>query len=83
MATVYIAHDLRHDRHVAIEVLRPDLGAALGVERFLTEIRTTARLQHAHILALLDSGAVEGLLYYVMPSSSCRAPKAPRAVTSS
>ncbi len=58
MATVYLAHDLRHDRDVAIKVLHPDLGAALGSERFLAEIRTTARLQHPHILPLLDSGAV-------------------------
>src|SRR6476659_621999 len=67
MATVYLAHDLKHDRDVAIKVLHPDLGAALGGERFLAEIRTTARLQHPHILPLLDSGAAEGLLYYVMP----------------
>src|SRR5690348_8519174 len=67
MATVFLAHDLRHDRDVAIKVLHPDLGAALGGERFLTEIRTTARLQHPHILPLLDSGSAEGLLYYVMP----------------
>ncbi|HET9798874.1 MAG TPA: serine/threonine-protein kinase, partial [Gemmatimonadaceae bacterium] len=67
MATVYLAHDLRHDRDVAIKVLHPDLGAALGGERFLTEIRTTARLQHPHILPLLDSGSADGLLYYVMP----------------
>src|SRR5688500_10021956 len=67
MATVYLAHDLRHDRDVAIKVLHPDLGAALGAERFLSEIRTTARLQHPHILPLLDSGDAEGLLYYVMP----------------
>ena len=67
MATVYLAHDLRHDRDVAVKVLHPDLGAALGSERFLAEIRTTARLQHPHILPLLDSGASEGLLYYVMP----------------
>ncbi len=67
MATVYRAHDLRHDRDVAIKVLHPDLGAALGGERFLTEIRTTARLQHPHILPLLDSGSSDGLLYYVMP----------------
>jgi serine/threonine-protein kinase len=56
MATVYLAHDLKHDRDVAIKVLHPDLGAALGGERFLSEIRTTARLQHPHILPLLDSG---------------------------
>jgi serine/threonine-protein kinase len=67
MATVYLAHDLKHDRDVAIKVLHPDLGAALGGERFLSEIRTTARLQHPHILPLLDSGDAGGLLYYVMP----------------
>ncbi len=67
MATVYLAHDLRHEREVAIKVLHPDLGAVLGGERFLSEIKTTARLQHPHILPLLDSGAADGLLYYVMP----------------
>ena len=67
MATVYRAHDRKHERDVAIKVLHPDLGAALGGDRFLTEIRTTARLQHPHILPLLDSGAADGLLYYVMP----------------
>jgi serine/threonine-protein kinase len=67
MATVYLAHDVKHDREVAIKVLHPDLGAALGGERFLSEIKTTARLQHPHILPLLDSGAADGLLYYVMP----------------
>jgi Tol biopolymer transport system component len=67
MATVYLAHDLKHDRDVAIKVLHPDLGAALGSDRFLSEIRTTARLQHPHILPLLDSGEADGLLYYVMP----------------
>src|SRR6476661_3719715 len=67
MATVYLAHDLKHDRDVAIKVLHPDLGAALGADRFLAEIKTTAKLQHPHILPLLDSGAAEGLLYYVMP----------------
>jgi Serine/threonine protein kinase len=67
MATVYLAHDVRHDRDVAVKVLHPDLGAALGSERFLAEIRTTARLQHPHILPLLDSGEANGLLYYVMP----------------
>ncbi len=67
MATVYLAHDLKHDRDVAIKVLHPDLGAALGAERFLSEIKTTAKLQHPHILPLLDSGAADGLLYYVMP----------------
>jgi hypothetical protein len=67
MATVYLAHDVRHDRDVAVKVLHPELGAALGGERFLSEIKTTARLQHPHILPLLDSGAADGLLYYVMP----------------
>jgi eukaryotic-like serine/threonine-protein kinase len=67
MATVFLARDLRHDRDVAIKVLHPDLGAALGGERFLSEIRTTARLQHPHILPLLDSGEAAGVLYYVMP----------------
>ena len=67
MATVYLAHDLKHDRDVAIKLLHPDLAAALGGERFLSEIKTTARLQHPHILPLLDSGEADGLLYYVMP----------------
>ena len=67
MATVYLAHDLKHDRDVAIKVLHPELAAALGGDRFLSEIKTTAKLQHPHILPLLDSGNAEGLLYYVMP----------------
>jgi serine/threonine-protein kinase len=67
MATVFLAHDEKHGRDVAIKVLHPDLGAALGAERFLAEIRTTAKLQHPHILPLLDSGEADGLLYYVMP----------------
>jgi eukaryotic-like serine/threonine-protein kinase len=67
MATVYLAHDVKHDRDVAVKVLHPDLGAALGGDRFLSEIKTTAKLQHPHILPLLDSGAADGLLYYVMP----------------
>ena len=67
MATVYRAIDVKHQRDVAIKVLHPDLGAALGSERFLAEIRTTARLQHPHVLPLLDSGEADGLLYYVMP----------------
>src|SRR5690349_4491587 len=70
MATVYLAHDLRHDRDVAIKVLHPDLGAALGDDRFLAEIRMTAKLQHPHILPLLDSGTADGLLYYAMPLAS-------------
>ena len=67
MATVYLAADLKHDREVAIKVLHPELAAALGGERFLSEIKTTARLQHPHILPLLDSGTADGLLFYVMP----------------
>ncbi len=68
MATVYFAHDLKHDRDVALKVLHAEFGAAVGADRFLAEIRTTARLQHPHILPLLDSGdAGNGLLYYVMP----------------
>jgi Tol biopolymer transport system component len=67
MATVYLAHDLRHDRKVALKVLRPELSAILGVERFLAEIKTTANLQHPHILSLFDSGEADGLVYYVMP----------------
>src|SRR5213083_344944 len=67
MATVYLARDLRHGRLVAIKVLRPELAAALGPERFLREIETAARLTHPHILPLHDSGEAAGLLYYVMP----------------
>ncbi|MBE0593752.1 MAG: protein kinase, partial [Gemmatimonadales bacterium] len=67
MATVYLARDLKHDRQVAIKVLRPDLGVMLGSDRFLQEIRLTANLQHPHIVALYDSGEAEGFLYYVMP----------------
>jgi eukaryotic-like serine/threonine-protein kinase len=67
MATVYLARDLKHDRLVALKVLRPDLAAVLGGERFLREIRLTAQLQHPHILSLLDSGEAAGFLYYVMP----------------
>src|SRR5882757_1284932 len=67
MATVYLARDLRHDRLVAVKVLRPELAATLGSERFLQEIATAARFQHPHILPLLDSGDAGGFLYYVMP----------------
>ena len=67
MATVYLAKDLKHDRDVAVKVLRPELAAALGPERFLREIKIAARLQHPHILPLHDSGEVDGFLYYVMP----------------
>ena len=64
MATVYLAHDLRHDRNVALKVLRPELAAVIGAERFLSEIKTTANLQHPHILALFDSGEAGGGLDY-------------------
>jgi hypothetical protein len=67
MATVYLAEDLKHDRKVAIKVLRPELAAVLGAERFVQEIKTTAALQHPHILPLFDSGSANGFLYYVMP----------------
>ena len=67
MATVYLAHDLRHDRQVALKVLKPELAAVLGGERFVVEIKTTAALQHPHILPLFDSGTADGFLYYVMP----------------
>jgi len=67
MATVYLARDLKHGRKVAIKVLRPELAARLGSDRFLQEIKVTANLQHPNILPLYDSGAAEGFLYYVMP----------------
>src|SRR5690349_9394962 len=72
MATVYLAEDVRHGRKVAIKVIRPEVAAALGTERFLTEIKTTASLQHPHILGLIDSGVVDGdngpsRPFYVMP----------------
>ena len=67
MATVYLAEDLKHDRKVAIKVLKPELAAVLGAERFVVEIKTTAQLQHPHILPLFDSGTADGFLYYVMP----------------
>ena len=64
MATVYLADDLKHERKVAIKLLRPELAAMMGAERFLSEIRTTANLQHPHILPLFDSGEADSLLYY-------------------
>ncbi|MEA3247189.1 MAG: serine/threonine-protein kinase, partial [Gemmatimonadota bacterium] len=67
MATVYLAHDEKHDRHVALKVLKPELAAVIGAERFLNEIKTTANLQHPHILPLFDSGQVDGTVFYVMP----------------
>ena len=67
MATVYLAHDLKHDRNVALKVLHPDLAATIGVDRFLSEIKVTANLQHPNILGLFDSGSADGQAYYVMP----------------
>ncbi len=67
MATVYLAQDLRHDRKVALKVLKPELAAVLGADRFVVEIKTTAALQHPHILPLFDSGSADGFLFYVMP----------------
>src|SRR2546425_12443073 len=67
MATAYVAEDLRHSRQVAIKVLRPDVAAAIGAERFLREIAIAARLTHPHVLPLIDSGQAAGSLYYVMP----------------
>ena len=67
MATVYLAEDLKHHRKVAVKVLRPELAASVGADRFLQEITTAARFQHPHILPLLDSGEANGFLYYVMP----------------
>ena len=67
MATVYLARDLKHDRKVAIKVVRPELAAVIGADRFVREIRTIANLQHPHILGLIDSGEIDGTAYYVMP----------------
>ncbi len=67
MATVYLAEDLKHKRKVALKVLKPELAAVLGAERFVQEITTTAALQHPHILPLFDSGTADGFLFYVMP----------------
>src|ERR1017187_5360490 len=67
MATVFLAEDLKHKRKVALKVLKPELAAVLGAERFVVEITTTASLQHPHILALFDSGTADGFLFYVMP----------------
>ncbi len=67
MASVYLAEDLKHDRKVAVKVLKPELAAVLGAERFVVEIKTTASLQHPHILPLFDSGTADGFLFYVMP----------------
>src|SRR5712692_9098079 len=67
MATVYLADDLKHPRKVAVKVLRPELAAVLGPDRFLREVEIAARLNHPHILALYDSGEADGFLFYVMP----------------
>src|ERR1043166_4943791 len=67
MATVYLAQDLKHDRHVALKVLKPALAAVFGPGRLVVEIKATAALQHPHILPLFDSGTADGFLYYVMP----------------
>ncbi len=67
MATVYLAHDVKHDRNVALKVLRPELAAVIGGDRFLNEIKVTANLKHPHILPLHDSGEADSFLYYVMP----------------
>ena len=67
MAVVYVAEDVKHGRKVAIKILRPEVAAAVGAERFVREIRTCAALQHPHILGLIDSGEVGGTAYYVMP----------------
>src|SRR5881397_3087464 len=67
MATVFLANDLKHDRPVALKVLRPELAQVLGPERFLREIRLCARLQHPHIVVVYDSGETEGQLWFTMP----------------
>ncbi|HEX6990634.1 MAG TPA: serine/threonine-protein kinase, partial [Gemmatimonadales bacterium] len=72
MAVVFLAHDLRHDREVALKVLRPEISAEIGAERFLREIKMAAGLTHPHILPVFDSGEADGLLFYVMPSMEGR-----------
>src|SRR3954469_13143400 len=67
MASVYLVQDIKHDRRVALKLLKPELAAVLGAERFVQEIKTTAALQHPHILPLFDSGTADGFLFYVMP----------------
>ncbi|MGH7645550.1 MAG: serine/threonine-protein kinase, partial [Gemmatimonadales bacterium] len=67
MAIVFLAHDVKHDRRVALKVLRPEIASEIGAERFLREIKLAARLSHPHILPLHDSGEADGLLFYVMP----------------
>ena len=67
MATVYLAEDIKHERKVALKVLKPELAAVVGAERFLAELKTTANLQHPNILPLFDSGEADSFLFYVMP----------------
>jgi serine/threonine protein kinase len=67
MATVYLAEEVKHGRRVALKVLKPDLAAVVGANRFLAEIKTTANLQHPHVLPLYDSGEADGFLYFAMP----------------
>jgi serine/threonine-protein kinase len=75
MATVWLAHDLRHDRPVALKVLHAELASVLGPDRFLREIRLAARLQHPHILTVLDSGDAGGRLWYTMPYVEGKLPR--------
>ena len=81
MATVFLARDIRHDRQVAIKVLGEDVAQRMGAERFLREIRTTATLNHPHIVPLHDSGEADGIVYYVMPfvDGECRAASDPKS----
>src|SRR6188474_3739986 len=72
MALVYLARDIRHDRKVALKVLRPEISAEIGAERFLREIKMAAGLTHPHILPVYDSGQADGLLFYVMPNMEGR-----------
>ncbi len=81
MATVYLADDIKHERKVALKVLKPELAAVVGAERFLAEIKTTANLQHPHILPLFDSGEADSFLFYVMPYVA-RARRSPRSASS-
>ena len=67
MATVYLAEDLKHGRQVALKVMHPEIAATVGTGRFLREIQIASRLEHPHVLSLIDSGEADGLPYYVMP----------------
>src|SRR5688572_33390606 len=77
MALVFLARDLRHERRVALKVLRPEISAEIGAERFLREIKMAAGPTHPHILPVYDSGQPDGLLFYVMPNMAARSPRAP------